>query len=162
MLCVFCVSHAPAIATLDLTRYNSSGPLMMLFFLAVLFISDLCATIASSFMGQKTFSFNTNRTLMGAVVGGLGGLLASAALFWITPFRFWQALLMGLAIVISGGLGDLVLNVVRRSMGAHALAGEGDVYMTRGTLMRLAPLTFAAPVFYHLTVIFFITFKDAF
>lgn len=34
--------------------------------------------------------------------------------------------------------------------------------MTRGTLMRLAPLTFAAPVFYHLTVIFFITFKDAF
>ena len=69
---------------------------------------------------------------------------------------------MGLAIVISGGLGDLVLNVVRRSMGAHALAGEGDVYMTRGTLMRLAPLTFAAPVFYHLTVIFFITFKDAF
>lgn len=162
MLCVFCVSHAPAIATLDLTRYNSSGPLMMLFFLAVLFISDLCATIASSFMGQKTFSFNTNRTLMGAVVGALGGLLASAALFWITPFRFWQALLMGLAIVISGGLGDLVLNVVRRSMGAHALAGEGDVYMTRGTLMRLAPLTFAAPVFYHLTVIFFITFKDAF
>ena len=44
----------------------------------------------------------------------------------------------------------------------QVLAGEGDVYMTRGTLMRLAPLTFAAPVFYHLTVIFFITFKDAF
>ena len=31
MLCVFCLSHAPAIATLDLTRYNSSGPLLMLF-----------------------------------------------------------------------------------------------------------------------------------
>lgn len=162
MLCVFCVSHAPAIATLDLTRYNSSGPLLMLFFLAVRFVSDLCATIASALIGQKALSFNTNRTWMGAVIGGVGGLLASAALFWITPFRFWQALLMGLAIVISGGLGDLVINSVRRSMGAHALAGEGDIYMTRGTLARLAPLTFAAPVFYHLTVVFFITFKDAF
>ena len=37
MLCVFCLSHAPAIATLDLTRYNSSGPLLMLFFLLVIF-----------------------------------------------------------------------------------------------------------------------------
>ena len=34
--------------------------------------------------------------------------------------------------------------------------------MTRGTLARLAPLTFAAPVFFHLTTIFFITLKDAF
>ena len=39
MLCVFCLSHAPAIATLDLTRYNSSGPLLMLFFLLVIFFS---------------------------------------------------------------------------------------------------------------------------
>ena len=40
MLCVFCVSHAPAIATLDLTRYNSSGPLLLLFFLLVVFVSE--------------------------------------------------------------------------------------------------------------------------
>ena len=69
---------------------------------------------------------------------------------------------MALAIVISGVRGDLVFNCVRRSMGAERLAGEGDIYISRGLLARLAPLTFAAPVFYHLTVIFFITFKDAF
>ena len=53
-------------------------------------------------------------------------------------------------------MGDLVINSVRHSMGATRLAGEGDIYMTRGTLARLAPLTFAAPVFYHLTITFFI------
>ena len=89
-------------------------------------------------------------------------VLAGAAMFWITPFRAWQAPLMAIAIVISGVMGDLVINAVRRSMGAERLAGESDIYMTRGTLARLAPLTFSAPVFYHLTITFFILYKDAF
>ena len=83
-------------------------------------------------------------------------------MFWITPFRFWQALLMALAVVIAGVLGDMVFNCVRRSMGGERLAGEGDIYIPRGLLARLAPITFAAPVFYHLTTIFFITYKDVF
>ncbi|MDO5530658.1 phosphatidate cytidylyltransferase [Sutterella sp.] len=163
MLCVFCLSHAPAIATLDLTRYGSSGPLLMLFFLLVIFVSDLCGSLASSMLGGKALKLSVNRTLLGNAIGCLGGLLAGAAMYWITPFRFWQALLMALAVVIAGVLGDLVFNCVRRSMGGEQkLADEGDIYMTRGLLARLAPITFAAPVFYHLTTTFFITFKDAF
>ena len=41
MLAIFCVSHAPAIATLNLTRFNSSGLLLMLYFLLVLYFADL-------------------------------------------------------------------------------------------------------------------------
>lgn len=162
MLCVFCLSHAPAIATLDLHRYNSSGPLLMLFFLLVVFVSDLCSAIASSMLGGRTLSYNVNRTLVGSVVGCLGGLVAAGCMYWITPFRFWQALLMALATVLAAIMGDFVISSVRKSMGAERIAGEGDIYMTRGTLTKLAPVTFAAPVFYHLTVIFFITFKDIF
>ena len=162
MLCIFCLSHAPAIATLDLTRYGSSGPLLMLFFLLVIFVSDLTGSIASSMLGGRALAFNINRTVLGTSIGCVGGILAGAAMYWITPFRFWQALLMAFATVISGVLGDLVFQCVRRSMGGERLAGEADVYMTRGLLARLAPITFAAPVFYHLTTIFFITFKDAF
>ena len=58
MLCVFCVSHAPAIAMLDYTRYSSSGPLMLLFYLLVVFVCDLASSIASSFFGGKSLSFN--------------------------------------------------------------------------------------------------------
>lgn len=162
MLCVFCLSHAPAIAMLDLTRYNSSGPMLMLFFLLVIFVSDLCSSIASLLLGGRSLQMNINRTVLGTVIGCLGGVLAGSSMYWITPFLFWQALLMALATVIAGVLGDLVFNCVRRSMGGERLAGEGDIYMTRGLLARLAPLTFAAPVFYHLTTIFFITYKDVF
>ena len=142
MLCVFCLSHAPAIATLDLTRYNSSGPLLLL--------------------GGRTLKTNINRTVLGVLFGGLGGILAGTCMYWITPFRLWQAVLMAFATVLAGALGDLVFNSVRRSMGGERLADESDLYMTRGLLARLAPITFAAPVFYHLTTIFFITYKDVF
>ena len=162
MLCVFCVSHAPAIAMLDYTRYSSSGPLMVLFYLLVVFVCDLASSIASSFFGGKSLSFNTNRTVKGTLIGSLSGFLAGAPLFWITPFRAWQAVLMAIAIAISCVLGDMVINAVRRSMGATRLAGESDIYITRGTLARLAPLTFSAPVFYHLTITFFILYKDSF
>lgn len=160
MLCIFCLSHVPAIATLDLTRYSSTGPLLMLFFLLIVFVSDLGSALASSMLGGRSLSFNVNRTVLGSVIGGLAGILAAAAMYWITPFRFWQALLMAIAIVMSSLMGDLVINSVRQSMGAKRLAGEADLYITRGTLARLAPLTFAAPVFYHLTTTFFITLKD--
>lgn len=162
MLCVYCVSYAPAIATLDLVRYSSSGPMMLLFFLLVLFVSDLCASIASSMSSRKTLVFNSERTLMGLFIGGVGGLIAAACMFWITPFRFWQALLMALAIISAGYLGDWVINSVRLSLGTRTYTSDGEIYITRGMLSRLAPLTFAAPVFYHLTEFFFISFKDVF
>ena len=80
MLCVFCLSHAPAIATLDLTRYNSSGPLLMLFFLLVIFVSDLCSAIASLLLGGRTLKTNINRTVLGVLFGGLGGILAGTCI----------------------------------------------------------------------------------
>lgn len=160
MLCVFCLSHVPAIATLDLTRYSSTGPLLMLFFLLVVFVTDLGSALASSMLGGKTLSFSMNRTVLGSILGGVAGVAAAATMYWITPFRFWQALLMAIAIVLSSMIGDLVIHSVRQSMGANRMAGEADIYITRGTLARLAPLTFAAPVFYHLTTTFFITLKD--
>ena len=57
MICVFCVSHAPAIATLDFSgieRHNSSGALMLLFYLMVTFCADLFSVLARSALGGKT------------------------------------------------------------------------------------------------------------
>ena len=89
MLCIFCVSHAPAIATLDLTRYNSTGPLLMLFYLLVIYVSDLSGVVASAMLGRKILRFNTNRTVLGTTIGCVCGILAAACMYWITPFRFW-------------------------------------------------------------------------
>jgi phosphatidate cytidylyltransferase len=73
----------------------------------------------------------------------------------MTPFAWWQSLLMSAAIVIAGFMGGLVLASVKRSLGARDLWLEGGVQLARGVLGRLDALAFAAPVFFHLTQFFF-------
>lgn len=154
MIAVFCVSHAPAIATLDLTRYQSSGLLLMLFYLLVLYFADLFQIMASAIWeGQPTFS-NPYKTYKGILIGSVGALIMGSALFWLTPFRAWQAPLMSLVIIISGTLGSLVMSSVKRSLGAKRL--DTSYMLTRGALDKMEMLFFSAPVFYHFTQFFFL------
>ena len=53
MISVYCISHAPAIATLPIRGYEGRGPLLLLFFLLVLFLTDVL---------QITFSAAPRRT----------------------------------------------------------------------------------------------------
>ena len=151
MICVFCVSHAPALANLNLEGYNSTGLLVLLYFLITVFCTDLFAVIASSALGGKPIPMSPNKTTKGYLVGGVLGLAVGTALFWLTPFRLWQASLFSLAIVLACIMGDIVINSVKVSLGARNY--DGELYIGRGILERLAPLTFAAPVFYHLNVL---------
>ena len=153
MTCVFCVSHAPAIATLDFVRYSSSGPLMLLWFLVTIFCADLFSVVASSALGGRPLRLNPNKTIKGLAVGAGLTFLVSVAIFLFTPFRLWQAALYSLAMLICCFLGDAVISSVKRSLGAGSW--ESEYYMGRGILSRFAPIIFAAPVFYHLTVLFF-------
>ncbi|MBQ8828574.1 MAG: phosphatidate cytidylyltransferase [Burkholderiaceae bacterium] len=155
MLTVFCISHAPAIATLNLQRYHSNGLLLMLYFLLVLYFADLFQIMASAiWQGRPTFS-NPYKTYKGIFIGSFGALLMGSALFWLTPFRAWQAPLMSLVIIISGTLGGLVMTSIKRSLGAKRL--DTSYMLTRGVLDKMEMLFFAAPVFYHCTVFFFMS-----
>jgi len=154
MICVYCVSHAPAIVTLELAGFEERGALLLLYFLLVLQSSDLFAVIASAAIGRTPLKSNPNKSREGVLVGGAVAVLLGTALFWMTPFAWWQATLMACAIVVAGFMGGLVLTSVERSLGARVWTDDG-VLLTRGTLQRLDGLTFAAPVFFHLALYFF-------
>ena len=138
MLAIFCVSHAPAIATLNLTRFNSA---------------DLFQIMASAIWGGKPTWSNQYKTYKGIIIGSIGALIMGSALFWMTPFRAWQAPLMSLLIIVSGTLGALVMSSVKRSLGAVRL--DTSMMLTRGALDRMEMLFFSAPVFYHSTIFLF-------
>ncbi len=152
MICVFCVSHAPAIATLDFGSHKTSGELMLLFFLIITFLADLFSVLMSSFLGGKAIAMNSNKSVKGITAGSALAVIAGIALYWLTPFSILQTALVALAIVLSCMVGDMVITSVKRSLGSRSW--EGELYIGRGILERFAPLTFAAPVFYHLTVLF--------
>ncbi|HOX88675.1 MAG TPA: phosphatidate cytidylyltransferase [Burkholderiaceae bacterium] len=154
MISVFCVSHAGAIMALEVPRFQSSGQLLLLFFLLVVYFSDLLEVMASALLGGTPLRSNANKTRKGVFAGGLGAVLIGASLWWLTPFRFWQAILMSGAIVVAGFMGGLVLSSVKRSLGARRW--DTEIVLTRGALDRLDSLIFAAPVFYQLTVFFFL------
>ena len=153
MLSVYCVSHAPALMNFEIVRFGSNASLMLLFFLLIVFIGDLFVVMASSYFGGKPLRDNPHKTMKGIAVGGLIAILLGYALFWMTPFRTWQALVMAFAIVACGAMGDIVIASIKRSLGSRFM--DGDKYLGRGTLERLAPLMFAAPVYYHITQNYF-------
>ncbi|MBA2412761.1 MAG: phosphatidate cytidylyltransferase [Burkholderiaceae bacterium] len=149
MISVYCVSHAPAIATLPIRGYEDRGPLLLLFFLLILFLTDLLQVIASTLLGGTPLKVNLNKTAKGVLAGGAAGILIGTALWWLTPFFWWQALGMSALIVSSGFMGTVVLSLVKRSLGAKQW--DSELVLTRGVLERLDALMFAAPVFWQVT-----------
>jgi phosphatidate cytidylyltransferase len=148
MISVYCISHAPAIATLQIRGYEGRGPLLLLFFLLVLYLTDLLQILATAALGGPALRSHTSKSARGVMLGGAGGVVLGTALWWMTPFSWWQAFLMSLVIVGTGFLGSVVLSAVKRSLGAKEW--DTEIVLTRGVLERLDALTFAAPVFWQL------------
>ena len=79
--------------------------------------------------------------------------LIGAALWWATPFSPLQSAGMSLAITLLGFGGGLVMSAIKRDRGVKdygtLIEGHG------GVMDRIDSLSFAAPVFFHLTRHFF-------
>ncbi|MCE2971046.1 MAG: phosphatidate cytidylyltransferase [Burkholderiales bacterium] len=155
MICVFCVSHAPAVARLSLPGYHDRGWLLLLYLLLVVFLADLLAVVASVFWGRTPLRWDPTKSREGVLAGAIGAVVVGTLLWGITPFRIWQSTLMSMAIVGASLLGSVVLTAVERSLGVRDLAIETGVPLVHGVLGRIEGLAFAAPVFFHLTLYFF-------
>jgi phosphatidate cytidylyltransferase len=153
MLAVFCISHAPALLMLNL---GGPKPIYLLFFLVTIVqLSDVLQYVAGKLVGRTKLAPNVSpsKTVEGLVLGGLAATGVGALLWKITPFSPLEAAGMAGAIVIAGALGGLVLSAVKRSLGAKdwgvMIQGHG------GALDRMDSVTFAAPLFFHLTNYYF-------
>jgi phosphatidate cytidylyltransferase len=155
MICVFCVSHAPALQMLEIPGYEGQGAKLLLFLVVVTQISDVLQYTVGKLIGKRKAvpSVSPNKTVEGYIGGGGFAVLIGAALWWATPFAPWQAGLLSLVIVLAGIAGGLVMSAVKRDrqvkdFGA-LLPGHG------GVLDRIDSLCFSAPLFFHLTRFFF-------
>ena len=155
MVCVFCISHVPALLMLDIPAYAGRTALLIVFLLVVAESSDVLQYIFGKLFGRHKIapSLSPTKTVEG-LIGGIGVASALGVALWrITPFNPWQAAGMALLITITGFLGGLVMSAIKRDRGVkdwgHSIAGHG------GVLDRLDSIAFSAPVFFHLTRYFF-------
>ncbi len=152
MVCVYGVSHAPALASLPVP---GGGGRLLLWFLLVVQLSDVLQYIWGKLLGRYPVAprISPGKTWEG-LVGGVGSATAvGTALWWVTPFTPGQAAGMGLAVTLTGFAGGLVMSAVKRDRGVKdfgtLIPGHG------GMLDRIDSICFAAPVCFHLTRVFF-------
>ncbi|MBK9081379.1 MAG: phosphatidate cytidylyltransferase [Rhizobiales bacterium] len=155
MLTVYCISHAPALLTLDIPFYLDQRFLLLFFLIAVVQMSDVLQYVFGKLFGGRKIAptVSPSKTWEGLIGGGLSATALGAGLWWLTPFTPLQAAAMAFVIVAMGFLGGLALSAVKRSMGAKdwgtMVKGHG------GMLDRMDSLAFSAPIFFHLTRYFF-------
>jgi phosphatidate cytidylyltransferase len=155
MICVYCVSYAPAILGLKIPGYEGQNGKLLFWFVLVDQISDVFQYVWGKTLGKHKVAptVSPNKTWEGLVGGIISATLIGGALWWATPFNFWQAIGMSLAITFMGFGGGLVMSAIKRDRGVKdygtAIGGHG------GVLDRIDSLCFAAPVFFHLTRFFF-------
>jgi phosphatidate cytidylyltransferase len=151
MICVFCLSHVPAILTLDIAGYEGRNLLLIVFLMVVVQSSDVLQYVWGKLCGRRKVAptISASKTWEGLVGGVASATGLGAALFWITPFTPLEAALMALAVNAMGVLGGFVMSAIKRSRGikdwGSLIEGHG------GMLDRLDSMVFAAPVFFHLT-----------
>ena len=154
MICVYCVSYAPALLTLDLGSDDENAKLLV-FLVIVVQGSDVFQYIWGKLVGRHPIAptVSPNKTWEGFLGGIATATLLGTALWWVTPFLPWQAAVMSLVIALMGFAGGLTMSAIKRDRGVKdfgaLIAGHG------GVLDRIDSLCFAAPVFFHLTRYFF-------
>lgn len=150
MICVFCVSHVPALLNLDIPGFEGRNILLIAYLVIVVQSSDVLQYVWGKVLGRTPIAprLSPSKTVEGFVGGALSAILVGIALSWITPFRPHEAALLSLVIVLLGFFGGLVMSAIKRDRGVkdwgHLIAGHG------GFIDRLDSVLFSAPIFFHL------------
>lgn len=149
MVCIYGVSHAPALLMLTIPGFEGHSAQLLFFFIFIVQISDVMQYLFGKLFGKHALAprLSPAKTWEGLLGGGLATMLIGAGLHFITPFDTFTAAGLTLLIVVCGALGGLVMSAVKRSLGAKdwgtSISGHG------GFMDRLDSLSFTAPVFFH-------------
>jgi phosphatidate cytidylyltransferase len=149
MICVFCVSHVPALLSLEIPGYEGRNVLLIAFLVIVVQMSDVLQYVWGKLLGRTKIApkLSPSKTVEGFVGGALSATAVGAALSWMTPFTPLQAALLSLVIVLMGFFGGLVMSAIKRDRGVkdwgNLIAGHG------GFIDRLDSVVFSAPIFFH-------------
>jgi len=150
MVCVYCVSHVPALLTLPIPGYEGQNGKLLLFLVLVVQLSDVLQYVWGKLCGRRPIApqISPNKTVEGFWGGVLSATAIGTALWWATPFPWWQAALLSFLLTLMGFFGGLVMSAIKRDRGVKdygtLIEGHG------GVMDRIDSICFAAPVFFHL------------
>lgn len=156
MVCVYCLSYAPALLSLTIEGHEGENARLLFFFVLIVQMSDVLQYAWGKLLGERVIApaISPSRTWEGFFGGVASTTLLGAALYWATPFDHpWSAAAMSMVTAVMGFAGGMTMSAIKRDRGVKdygtLVVGHG------GVLDRIDSICFAAPVFYHLTRFFF-------
>lgn len=149
MICVFCLSHVPALMSLEADLPPGRAILLIAFLIMVVQIGDLLDFYIGRRFGRRRIAASISpKTWEGLAAGVALAGLVGVAFASLTPFHPLVAGVFAAAASLAGMFGNLVLAAMKRDRGvrdwSHLIPGQG------GFLDQLDSVIFAAPIFYHL------------
>ncbi len=149
LLCVYGISHVPALLTLTIPGQEGRNGFLLMFLLLVTQLGDVFQYLWGKAVGRHALApaVSPSKTIEGTVGGVLSATALGAGLSWMTPFGTGWAALIALGVSLLGVLGGLVLSAIKRKRcikdWSTLIPGHG------GMLDRLDSLCLSAPVFYY-------------
>ena len=150
MICVFCISHVPALLTLPIAGYEGRNAFLVVYLILVVQASDVLQYVWGKLLGRRKIApqVSPSKTVEGFIGGVASAVALGTALWWITPFSLAQAAAISLTITVMGFFGGLVMSAIKRDRGLKdwgtLIEGHG------GMLDRIDSVCFSAPVFFHI------------
>lgn len=153
LVCVYCLSFAPALLYLRAPSLDETNkPRLLFFFVVITLVSEAVQFIWSRLYGRHVIApeINSSRTWEGLLGGAATTALIGMALYWATPYaELWHAALVSMLVAVMGFAGSMTMSAIKRDRGVSdygtLVEGHG------GVLDRIDALCFAAPVFYHVS-----------
>ena len=158
MICVYCLSFAPALAYLKCegAADDHDPARLLLFFVTIALSSDLFQWMWSRIYSRHVIAEKIDPTTSweGVLAGAASTAVLGTLLAWAAPFpQWWQTAAMSLLIAVMAAAGSLTMSAIKCDRGevssGNFVEGHG------GVLSRIDSICFAAPVFYHVTRYFF-------
>jgi len=155
MVCIYGMSHVPALLLLKFPHYNHKNAFLVLFLVLVVQTCMVTQHLVSHRLmrlGKRpavpaiSQSFIWRAWRAGMATGSLMGALLSG----ITPFVPGQAFGLSFVACAAGSMGHLVMKALKRDRGIPMWRGQGKaVTGASGMLDHIDALCFAAPVFFY-------------
>lgn len=150
MISVYCLSHVPALLTLNIPGFEGKKLLLIAFLIIVVQGSDVLQYIFGKLFGRHKLApkVSPSKTWEGLVGGLMSASALGAALYWLTPFSPLAAAGVSFLACLMGFFGGLVASAIKRDQGVkdwgQLIDGHG------GMLDRADSIVFAAPVYFHI------------
>lgn len=168
LICVYSLSHAPALLNLDLVTFNTetgaevpwagSTASLLFFFIVMVQVSDMLHFVWDRLFGRHVIAASVNATktwegLIGAACcTALFAMLLQSILNEMTPFTWYGAGFMALLISVMASSGSMTMSAIKRD---RRVKDNGTLVIGHaGVLDRIDSLCFAAPIFFHATRLF--------